>query len=90
MSRSFGNSSKCLKPDSDQASLCLGHMDIVSLFLGCLPNIQTSLAVVNLLKFMLSGAIHLIGSLPLLAWKKVWFKEIELYIPKYIGYICKH
>ena len=30
-----------------------------------LPNIQTSLADVNLLKLMDSGAIHLIGSLPL-------------------------
>lgn len=29
-----------------------------------LPNIQTSLAVVNLLKLMDSGAIHFIGSLP--------------------------
>ena len=29
------------------------------------PNIQTSLAVVNLRKLMLSGAIHLIGSFPL-------------------------
>lgn len=29
------------------------------------PNIQTSLAVVNRLKLMDSGAIHLIGSLPL-------------------------
>lgn len=30
-----------------------------------LPNIQTSLAVVNRLKLMDSGAIHLMGSLPL-------------------------
>jgi hypothetical protein len=29
-----------------------------------LPNIQTSLAVVNRLKLMLSGAIHLIGNFP--------------------------
>ena len=29
------------------------------------PNIQTSLAVVNLLKLIDSGAIHLMGSLPL-------------------------
>lgn len=28
------------------------------------PNIQTSLAEVNLRKLMLSGAIHLMGSLP--------------------------
>lgn len=30
-----------------------------------LPNIQTSLAVVNRRKFIDSGAIHLIGNLPL-------------------------
>lgn len=35
-----------------------------------LPNIQTSLAVVNRLKLMDSGAIHLIGSLPLDAEKQ--------------------
>lgn len=35
-----------------------------------LPNIQTSLAVVNRLKLMDSGAIHLIGSLPLDAKKQ--------------------
>ena len=29
------------------------------------PNIQTSLALVNRLKFILSGAIHFIGSRPL-------------------------
>ena len=34
-----------------------------------LPNIQTSLAVVNLLKLIDSGAIHLMGSLPLEAGK---------------------
>lgn len=31
-----------------------------------LPNIQASLAVVNLLKLILSGAIHLMGKRPLL------------------------
>lgn len=35
-----------------------------------LPNIQTSLAVVNLLKLIDSGAIHLIGSLPFEAENK--------------------
>lgn len=35
------------------------------------PNIQTSLAVVNRLKLMDSGAIHLIGSLPLDAEKQM-------------------
>lgn len=29
-----------------------------------LPNIQTSLSPVNLLKLILSGAIHLMGSFP--------------------------
>lgn len=37
-----------------------------------LPNIQTSLAVVNRLKLMDSGAIHLIGSLPLDAITQKW------------------
>lgn len=35
--------------------------------LGYLPNIHTSDAVVNLLKLIDSGAIHLMGSLPLVA-----------------------
>ena len=38
------------------------------------PNIQTSLAEVNLLKLIDSGAIHLIGSLPLEADTKTNIK----------------
>jgi len=46
---------------------CAIHVDIYnSLFICCvLPNIQTSLSPVNLLKFILSGAIHFMGSFPL-------------------------
>lgn len=46
---------------------CAIHVAIYnSLFICCfLPNIQTSLSPVNLLKFILSGAIHFMGSFPL-------------------------
>ena len=50
---------------------CAIHVAIYnSLFICCvLPNIQTSLSPVNLLKFILSGAIHFMGSFPLeAAW----------------------
>lgn len=42
------------------------------------PNIQTSLADVNLLKLMDSGAIHLIGSLPLEAETKTNTDTLKL------------
>lgn len=44
-----------------------------------LPNIQTSLAVVNRLKLMDSGAIHLIGSFPLDAEKKRGVRKTVLH-----------
>lgn len=46
-------------------SVLTQHMNYVNS-----PNIQTSLADVNLLKLIDSGAIHLIGSLPLEAETK--------------------
>lgn len=42
------------------------------------PNIQTSLAEVNLLKLIDSGAIHLIGSLPLEAEAKTNTDTLKL------------
>lgn len=40
------------------------------------PNIHTSLAVVNLRKLIDSGAIHLIGSLPLDAERGIFYNII--------------
>jgi hypothetical protein len=51
---------------------CVNYFDDIKLNLRSnVPNIHTSLAAVNLLKLIDSGAIHLIGSLPLEAENRI-------------------
>ena len=55
---------------------------IISFFLN-LPNIQISLAIVNLLKLIDSGAIHFMGSFPFEATTQLEQKvqnHVELYL----------